>query len=123
MKRKLIIVAMVLLCQNASAMFKCAWGLRLISFGFLSPSKSTGKIKVRMHRGGLKESLATTVEIAPTKEALAAVISTSLEMDVSPSQIHVEPYGFDKRIGWDTYSIKVDGFGFYGFSDGPIPPK
>ena len=81
------------------------------------------KVKVREHRGSLTDSLATQVEIDRTIYSLASYISQTLGYGVEPRDIEVNPYGFDDRIGWDTYIILVKGSPF-GFTDGYIPlPK
>lgn len=77
-------------------------------------------MKVRQHRGGLEESLATTVSIPPTIEALTLFISSVEDLFINSSAIHVEKYCYDDRIWWDTYIITVDGLGVFGFTDGPL---
>jgi len=80
-------------------------------------------MKVREHRGGLAEAMGTMVEIEPTMSALLQSMRESFKgwpINVTEENVHVEPYGFDDRIGWDTYIITIDGYGVYGFSDGPI---
>ncbi len=65
----------------------------------------------------------TVIEIQPTLEALFTVINRELscyEVVVMLNQIHVEPYCFDSRINWDTYIVTVDGYGVYGFTNGPL---
>lgn len=84
-------------------------------------------MKLREHRRGLHESLATTVEIEPTTEALLEVIRAALApygVAIAPASVRVEPYGFDARIGWDTHIVVVGGYGVFGFTDGPLsaPP-
>jgi hypothetical protein len=80
-------------------------------------------VKVREHRGSLNDSLATQVEIERTIYSLASYISQTLGYRVEPRDIEVNQYGFDDRIGWDTYIIIVKGSPF-GFTDGYIPlPK
>jgi hypothetical protein len=60
-------------------------------------------MKYRDHRRGLKESMETMREIEPTIDALAVILK------VPPSTVTVEPYGYDHRIGWDTYLVAVEG--------------
>lgn len=70
-------------------------------------------MKYRDHRGGLDESMQTMVDMPRDLESLAT------HLGVKSSSIRVEAYGgFDKRIGWDTYIVLVDGVPF-GFTDGP----
>lgn len=80
-------------------------------------------MKLREHRGNLADSLATTINIEPTIDALFIAIRYSLALygaHVDAGAIKVSPYGFDKRIGWDTHIVTVDGYGVFGFSDGPL---
>lgn len=85
--------------------------------------------KLRQHRGGLDESMATTVEIEATMPALLAAMQPVMEpwgVALTPDAVHVTPYGgIDKRIGWDTHVVTLDGYGVYGFTDGPLhePPN
>ncbi|MDB5037537.1 MAG: hypothetical protein JWQ35_1065 [Bacteriovoracaceae bacterium] len=94
--------------------------------GINAPTKG---LLVRQHRGSLNQSMKTVVEIEPTIEALSKWISESMGEHIDPAKIHVEPYGFgsdepafDTRIGWTTFTVSIDGFGLFGFSNGPIPP-
>ena len=72
-------------------------------------------MKYRSHRGGLAESMETVVELQPTLDALAVYLK------VPASRITVEPYSYDKRIGWNTHIVCIDG-GACGFTDGPLEP-
>lgn len=77
-------------------------------------------MKFRYHTGGLKESLATTIEIEPpTRESLAKALSITKEEQVDPNTLLVEFYAYDDRIGWNTY-IVTDKDGVLGFTDGPL---
>lgn len=76
-------------------------------------------IKFRFHRGTLKESLQTVVEIGSRAE-LAERIGRELGRDVSPESLKIQAYGFDNRIGWDGYMVSVEGWGVAGFIDGPL---
>lgn len=78
--------------------------------------------KVRPHRATLTDSLAKTVP-ATSLDELTAVIRDDLtffDFSVLPSAIRVTPYGFDERCGWDLHAIKIDGYGLWGFADGPL---
>ena len=70
-------------------------------------------MKFRRHRGGLSSSIATTVEMTPTKIALAGYLN------VSPSELNVKPYVHDYRIDWETHIVTIKGVPA-GFTDGPI---
>ena len=77
---------------------------------------------VREHRAGLAESMATARPVRD-REHLVAIIRESLgmfDLMIDPSQITVEPYTFDSRIGWDTYLISIEGYGVWGMANGPI---
>lgn len=81
----------------------------------------------RPHRGGLEEAMKEVVDL-PDFAALVAHLNTihgSLNAHFGvppykPEQVKVEPYGgFDKRIGWQTYIVTVDGQAV-GFTNGPM---
>ncbi len=78
--------------------------------------------KFREHRGGLAESLETTVEVQ-TKAELAAHMRSKISpfgFFFEDDDLTVEPYGFDDRIGWDTYIVQIDGYGVAGFTNGAL---
>ena len=81
-------------------------------------------MKLREHRGCLADSLTTVIEIDPTMDALVAAIKRALMhyVAVSPDLVHVEPCGIDARIGWNTHIVTVDGYGVFGWTDGPLSP-
>lgn len=84
-------------------------------------------MKIRAHRGGLAESMATVAEIEPTSQAVADHITASWSRflngeTITPDMVTVEKYGVDSidtRIGWDTYIVTVGGRVF-GMTDGPL---
>lgn len=81
-------------------------------------------MKIRLHRGGLKESMGTVADIEPTKYAVAEYVSSVLHSTerVIPDEVHVDKYGegIDYRIGWDTHIVSIDGIGVVGFTDGKL---
>lgn len=82
-------------------------------------------MKFREHRGGLSESMATTIDVAD-RAALVAYVARQLEpFHFTPAEIEaglaVEPYGYDKRIDWDTHIVTLKRYGVLGFTDGPCP--
>lgn len=90
-------------------------------------------MKLRQHRGGFEESMQTVIEIEPTKAAvLQAIKDLSLigfPTATNPDQVTVEPYTFgayndsyDPRNGWNTHIVTVEGWGVFGFTDGPLNP-
>lgn len=80
-------------------------------------------MKIRMHRGGLAEAMATVEEIEPTLEAVRAYLERDRDPRFQPpiGMIKVKPYGYDERIDWDTHIVVVDGVPM-GWTDGPLPP-
>ena len=79
--------------------------------------------KLRQYRFQLADSMRTVIEVEPTKDVLYAVIQSELGRyghEVTPDMVHVEKHCFDERIGWDAHIVTVDGYGVYGFMDGPL---
>lgn len=75
--------------------------------------------KYRHHRGGLAESMATVRDVTSRENIRAAVLECPFYPDFAVADIDVRPYGFDKRIGWDTHVVTVRG-AVVGFTDGPL---
>lgn len=75
-------------------------------------------MKIREHRSLLVDAMATCKDIEPTMTAVIDQVLREVSDGIKPEDIHVEPYGYDKRIGWDTHVVIVDGYGVYGFTDG-----
>lgn len=83
-------------------------------------------MKLREHRASLRESMASVVTIAPTREAILTHINLVLapyERTFTDQEFTIEYYGRDERIGWDQYYILILGFGVFGFIDGPVEEK
>jgi hypothetical protein len=81
------------------------------------------EVKFRQHRGSLTDSMTTVVEIEPTIEAITAEIEKNLQpcsKAITVDRVHVQPLVFDKRIGWNTHTVWLDGFGVCGYTDGPV---
>lgn len=74
----------------------------------------------RDHRGGLSDSMAT-VQQFQTKAELIDYLQQDLyqffpgKYDVS--KIEIKYYGYDQRIGWDSYIVLLPSFGVLGFTD------
>lgn len=68
----------------------------------------------RFHRGTLADSMETVVEFKGLFE-LIEILNTVYD----PGKVLVKPYGFDARIGWDTYLVTIDG-NAVGMTDGPV---
>ena len=81
-------------------------------------------MKLRQHRELFFDSMATTVEIEPTKSALLASMQSVMSpwgVALTPGMVSVSPYGgVDPRNGWDTHIVVIVGHGVYGFTDGPL---
>lgn len=79
-------------------------------------------MRFREHRGGLSESLATTIELA-TKEQFISHIEKLARRIVPTDRITItfSQSSYDKRIGWDTYNVCMEGQGVLGMTDGPPP--
>lgn len=78
--------------------------------------------KVRQHRGNLSDSMETVCEVQDFDQLLA-VVRESLEpfgQIVSAETVHVEPYTWDARIGWETHLVTIDGYGVWGMTDGML---
>jgi hypothetical protein len=71
-------------------------------------------MRLRQHRGSLDASLTTVMEIDATMPALVAAIRST---EAPNGAIHVSPYGFDHRCGWETHVVFIEGHGVYGFTD------
>jgi len=77
---------------------------------------------IRNHRGQLDDSMRTVRQICNRGE-LIEIIRDELRpfgVSVTPEMVHVEPYGYDQRIQWDTYIVTIDGYGVWGMSNGPL---
>ncbi len=71
----------------------------------------------RDHRGSLADSM-STVQQMDSIEDLETHLSKVYKQP-SVGIITVEPYVYDKRVGWNTYIVCVDGRAV-GFTDGPV---
>jgi hypothetical protein len=78
----------------------------------------------RPHRGSLNDSLTEVVEIndfAQLVRHMRREVEGWYPEDELPTEQNtkLEPYGFDKRIDWDTYLVTVDGKA-WGYTNGPL---
>jgi hypothetical protein len=69
--------------------------------------------KFREHRGSLADSMKTVVEVNGLELQQLCEKITGLD-----SWIEIRPYGYDDRIGWDTYIVLMPGWGVVGFTNG-----
>lgn len=64
-------------------------------------------MKIRMHRGGLDDSMQTMQEIEPT---CTAIMHYLRQHDVADADMAIMAYGgIDNRTGWDTHLVEVAG--------------
>jgi hypothetical protein len=63
--------------------------------------------------------MATTIEVEPTREALLEAVQPITQV-LRKEQLLVTPYDQDDRNGWDTYLVSIEGYGVWGYTDGPI---
>ncbi len=72
-------------------------------------------MKVRQHRGGLIESMATVVNLPePTLVALEVHVQAILGLSERPV-LRLSSLGYDGRTQWGTYEIFVEGHGVFGY--------
>ena len=77
-------------------------------------------MKFREQRGSLTDSMKTAVDL-PDYAALIAHLRKLVPpwsmLPISAATVHIKPYGYDERIGWDTHIVTLDGYGVLGFTD------
>ncbi len=74
--------------------------------------------KFRFHKGGLQESIETTVEVTSLEALKDHINKESLfPRGYSKDDIKIKPYCFDPRTGWDTHLVSGPS-GVIGFMDG-----
>jgi len=75
----------------------------------------------REHRGSLEDSMATAIPLANDKTSLVSHInSLNVFLDnrvISEEMVTVKPYGFDKRIQWDSHIVSISGYGVIGYTN------
>lgn len=79
-------------------------------------------MKFRHHRGSLKESLETVVELG-TKAELVAHLNQILDphwLSITEADIEIKFYKYDDRIDWQTYLVRVRDWGPVGFTNSPL---
>lgn len=62
--------------------------------------------------------MATVREVSTKRDILSILIKEELGVPLTETRCEILPYGYDPRIGWDTYIVTVEGFGVVGFTDG-----
>jgi hypothetical protein len=78
-------------------------------------------MRIRENRPTIQDSLSTTLEVEGRGQMLQHIFDTlgKKGVVVTDEMVHVTPYGFDDRTGWDEHIIVVERFGVFGFTDGP----
>lgn len=76
----------------------------------------------RFHRGALDESMETCVELGGMAQLCRHIRRAWGFRAFKDSDVEVKPYGYDKRIDWDTHVVTISGNAI-GFTDGPVRPS
>lgn len=74
-------------------------------------------MRFREHRGGLRESLATTIEVQDRSQLMAHCrrLLAPYGFQFSDHQFHIIEYGEDPRIDWRPHSlVTIEGYGPMG---------
>ncbi len=84
----------------------------------------SGVVLYRPHRGSLSDSMREVVEVSDLPQLVRAMrreVERWYPIDELPTleATKLEPYGFDDRIGWDTYLVTVNGQA-WGYTNGPL---
>lgn len=74
----------------------------------------------RFHRGGLGESMQTTVEVSDRADLCSKVRTEWGFPPFEDDELQVVPYVHDPRIGWNTHIVSILNGCVVGFTDGPI---
>ncbi len=82
-------------------------------------------IVVRQNRATLAETMKTAREVSNRWELweliLANTVLPPLVVRAGTSALQITPYGYDARIGRNTFLITIPGYGVWGMADGDIP--
>jgi hypothetical protein len=79
----------------------------------------------RPHRNTLAKAM-SEVRTFKSRAELISFLNDDLKQNyLRPSAIdeadfRIEPYCYDERIGWDTYIVYEEGYGVFGFTNGPL---
>jgi hypothetical protein len=74
--------------------------------------------RFREYRGGLAESLETVREIGSRTELIGYLRRELEPFGIPVDDVDIEYCIWDSRIGWDTYTVRVKGYGVVGYCDG-----
>ncbi len=75
----------------------------------------------RPQRGGLDEAMEEVSEVHCFEDLLWRLNGDPYLSRATRGNTLVNHYGFDRRIGWDTYIVTVGGIP-RGFTSGPLSP-
>jgi len=77
----------------------------------------------RDHKGSLADAM-KTVQTFTAKIYLIEYLQDKVDQFMpgkyNCAHITIEPYGYDRRIRWNTYIVKLGGYGVFGFTDSPV---
>jgi len=78
--------------------------------------------KFRYHRGGLRESMETIIEVSGKQDLVDKFLKDEWISLYNPTldTVQVKPYSYDDRIKWDTHIVTLTEWGVVGFTDGPL---
>ena len=79
--------------------------------------------KYRDHRELLVDSMETEREFESRSDLVEYLQRSTDEFadgKYDCRDITIESYGFDERIGWNTHIVSLEGYGVFGFTDGPV---
>lgn len=79
--------------------------------------------KYRDMRGGYTNSM-LTMQVFESRDELVTYLQGIVDKFGAGvydcTQITIRPYVKEPHIGWDTHIVSMDGYGVFGFTDGPV---
>ena len=83
--------------------------------------------KFRPQRGGLSEAMAEVKTFQSKNELVDFIIESLKEFghgcQINEDTVKIMKYVEDKRIGWDTHIVTLEGYGVFGFTDKAVESK
>lgn len=78
--------------------------------------------KFRDHKGSLSESMKTVQEFKSKQDLIdyARNELSKFSVEFEDCLLRIRNYGYDKRTGWNTHIVVIEGYGVFGFTDGPL---
>lgn len=79
----------------------------------------------RDHKGSLADSMATVYYVRDRQHFIEIMRErlAPWQREVPDDGVKIEPYVEDKRIGWDSHIVTLDGYGVLGFTNGPLEER